>query len=134
MATIRAIQDRSTITRAIARSELRIPASVADSTLDRWLAAAKEQADAYCSNPFVERDPDTLDPLDPVVELPIPAAVEEGILEAIRSRYQATSVAPGVASESVGGLSRSYTANAVAGDWYATARDLWSPFRIWHGL
>lgn len=131
---IRAVQTRSTITRAIARAELRIPSSVADSTLDRWLAAAKEQADAFLANPFVERDVVTLDPVDPVVELPIPAAVEEGVLEAVRSRYQATTVAPGVASEAVGNLSRSYTANAVAGDWYATARELWTPFRHWPGL
>jgi hypothetical protein len=134
MATIRAVRDRSTITREIARAELRIPASVSNSTLDRWLAAAKEQADAFLANPFVELDPDTLDPLDPIVEVTIPAAVEEGILEAIRCRYQATTVAPGVASESVGNLSRSYTANATAGDWYATARELWQPFRIWPGL
>lgn len=135
-----AVAERSTLTVADIREEVGIPATVSDGRVGRWLAEAFEAADTYLNNPFVQRDEDG-EPVDPQVDLPIPAGVDRGVIEYVRWRWTASpsnggGVPLGVTSESVGDLSKSYAASATltgsVGD--DIARQYWSRYRLEPGL
>lgn len=76
-----AVTDRSTVGLAELKSALGVTIPDYDDQLDAALVCAKEAADNYLNNPFLERDED--DPaeyVEPEVELPIPQLVEKGVI------------------------------------------------------
>lgn len=78
MAATTAVQDRSTITVSMAKLFMRVDISTEDTLIALMLAAAKQKADDYCLNEFV----DALD-----VELDIPSPVEMWVLQTTSKYY-----------------------------------------------
>ena len=73
-----AIVDRLVLTAAEAENWLGLSVGTGGTKLDLILAAAKEIADEFCNNPFVDADD---------VELAIPSAVKVGVLQLIKDTW-----------------------------------------------
>lgn len=69
-----AIVERSTVTLELCRNYAKVSGTAEDETLEFLLKAAKEAADAYCGNEFLDEDGEELD---------IPAPIERWILQQV---------------------------------------------------
>jgi len=88
-----------------------------DMLLQLYLESALEQAVLYC-NLF---DWATL----PLV---LPATIEEGIVRYVQIKLDVTGRSVGVTAESIGGMSKSYSANVSPQVLYADVWDLWKDY------
>lgn len=127
-----AVQERSVWNEDAVRCELGALVSAFSTVrLGLIVQSAKEQADRYLNNPFVTYDqygePDLEDPQ------PIPATVEEGVLEYVRGYVGKVRAAIGVTSETVDRLSRSYDPAAVHNAALFAASPLWDSHRLTPG-
>lgn len=88
-----------------------------DAILQLYLEVALEQAVLYCD--LFEWD------VDPLV---LPAAIEMGIVRMVQIKMDVNSRAVGVTSESIGGMSKSYSATVNPQAMYADVLDMWKPY------
>ena len=139
MARYSAVVDRLLLTVNDVKCLLGIPTS--DTSMDAFLSlallASKQEADEFLNNPFWARDPDTGLYCDPVVELPIPAAITEGILERIKFRIARanTRLTVGTTEEKLDVLGKKYAAFATVPNQLGTVQSTyWIRYRLIPGF
>lgn len=118
-----AVKERSTVDLEKLKSFIYMPTSITadDVILELSLEAAKEAADSYLNNPFLDPDDN---------EEPIPASVEMGVL--VYAAFEADRQSPGIASKRTDRLAETYRATGeVAGE--IESRHWWY-YRINPGL
>lgn len=125
---ITAVQDRLDLDLDGLKELLGISGTAEDVKLQLWLDTGKEEADAYCNNPFWEYD-ENFDYVDPPVELAIPNAIKTGIVEYVKAMREMAPV--GVSEEEVGKLRVKYTRYATESDLLKdVARTWWRRHRL----
>ena len=91
MASYTAIQDRSSVSRKLAKTFMRVDITTEDTLIDLMLAAAKQRGDTYVNNPFLEADG--------VTEKNIPADVDMWVLQTTSKFYNSRTL--GVKKEEI---------------------------------
>jgi len=117
---VTAVQERLVISDAELTGYLGVT-DPSDPVLLVMLQAAKEAADAYCNNPFLNSDG---------VEVAIPEGVKLGVLRWVEQELKKQPI--GVTSERAGDLARTYSAGAMA--IHEAALSHWRRYRVVPGL
>lgn len=105
-----AVTDRLTsVDRDLVKGELGITGDALNDRLDRWIATAKDDADRYLNNPFIKRSSSApYDYIDPPVNVAIPGAVTDYIVDWCAFMVGGASRTGIVRSERTRDLARTY--------------------------